>query len=224
MGARVAVARADAPSVAAFGPPLPREFYARPTVEVAQELLGAVLVHLEGDATTAVRIVETEAYFGVDDRASHGYGRVTPRNRVMYGPPGHAYVYRIYGNHDMLNLVTEAEGAPAAVLVRAAAPLVGLATMAARRAGPAAGSRSPRRLQPVNPRGLTDGPGRLCQAMGITRALNGADVTRPEGPLYVAARRDPPPRIVRTARIGITHERERLQRYYIDGDPFVSRR
>lgn len=217
MGEWVAVAQAGAPGVAAFGPPLSREFYARPTVEVAQDLLGAVLVHSEGEATTAARIVETEAYFGADDRASHGYGRVTPRNRVMYGPPGHAYVYRIYGNHDMLNFVTEPEGEPAAVLIRAAAPLVGLATMAARRGAVAKGAG-------LASRGLTNGPGRLCEAMGITRALNGADLTRPEGPLYVVARSGPPPRIVRTTRIGITHERERLQRYYIDGDPFVSRR
>ncbi len=211
MGAWMVVTEhGDARALAAFGLPLGRDFYARPTVEVAQGLLGAVLVRLEGEATAA-RIVETEAYFGADDRASHGYGRVTPRNRIMYGPPGYAYVYHIYGNHDMLNLVTEPEGEPAAVLIRAAAPLVGLAAMAARRGVP-------------GPRGLTDGPGRLCRAMGITRALNGADVTSPQGPLYVAPRSGPPPRIVRTTRIGIRHERERLQRYYIDGDPFVSRR
>jgi DNA-3-methyladenine glycosylase len=214
MGARVVVTGDEAMRVAALGPPLPRAFYARPTIEVAEELLGAVLVHLEGEAMAAARIVETEAYFGLDDRASHGYGGVTPRNRVMYGPPGHAYVYYIYGNHDMLNVVTEPEGVPAAVLIRAAEPLIGLATMARRRGGSLGGTAGM----------LMNGPGRLCRAMGITRALNGADLTAEGGPLYVAARSGPRPHIVRTTRIGITHDRERLQRYYVDGNAFVSRR
>lgn len=204
----------DATRAAASGPPLPREFYARPTTEVARDLLGTVLVHLEGEATTAARIVETEAYFGLDDRASHGYGGVTPRNQVMYGPPGHAYVYYIYGNHDMLNVVTEPEGVPAAVLIRAAEPLIGLDTMARRRSTSLRGTAGM----------LTNGPGRLCLAMGITRALNGADLTAERGPLYVTARSGPSPRIVRTTRVGITRDRERLQRYYIDGNAFVSRR
>jgi DNA-3-methyladenine glycosylase len=107
-----------------FGPPLPRRLYAWPTVEVAKGLLGALLVRDEGDDSTAARIVETEAYFGRDDRASHGYAGLTPRTRTMFGPPGHAYVYFIYGNYDMLNVVTEREGEPAAVLDEHAAPLV----------------------------------------------------------------------------------------------------
>ncbi len=249
----------EAMRVAALGPPLPRAFYARPTIEVAEELLGAVLVHLEGEAMAAARIVETEAYFGLDDRASHGYGGVTPRNRMMYGPPGHAYVYYIYGNHDMLNVVTEPEGVPAAVLIRAAEPLIGLATMARRRGvslggtagaprrppdthrphriggpmGTRAGGVAPEELRPgfarpsLLPAGagmLMNGPGRLCRAMGITRAMNEADLTAEGGPLYVAARSGPRPHIVRTTRIGITHDRERLQRYYVDGNAFVSRR
>ncbi|HEX7127682.1 MAG TPA: DNA-3-methyladenine glycosylase [Thermodesulfobacteriota bacterium] len=193
-----------------FGPPLPRRFYARPTVEVARDLLGAILVRVADEGTTAARIVETEAYFGLDDRASHGYAGLTPRTRVMFGPPGHAYVYFIYGNHDMLNVVTEREGEPAAVLVRAAEPIAGLDLMAARRGVP-------------GPKGLTDGPGRLCRAMGITRAMNGVDLTAPGGPLYIAARPGRPPRIVTTTRVGITHDRERLQRYYVEGSPCVSR-
>lgn len=194
-----------------FGPPLPRRFYARPTVEVARALLGAILVRADGGAITAARIVETEAYFGRDDRASHGYAGLTARTRTMFGPPGHAYVYFIYGNHDMLNVVTEREGEPAAVLVRAAEPLAGLDVMAARRGVP-------------GERGLTDGPGRLCRAMAITRALNGADLTVEGGPIYIAARRGPAPRVVTTTRVGITHERDRLQRYYIEGHAHVSRR
>lgn len=199
------------PAVARFGPPLPRRFYARPTMTVAEELLGAVLVRVEGEATTAARICETEAYFGLDDRASHGYGRVTPRNRVMYGPPGHAYVYFIYGNHDMLNLVTESEGEPAAVLIRAVEPLVGAGVMAARRGV-------------AGPRGLADGPGRLCRAMAITRALDGLDVTASGAPLYVAARQGPAPRVVRATRVGITRDQDRLRRFYIEDSPCVSRR
>lgn len=194
-----------------FGPPLPRRFYARPTVEVARALIGATLVRAEGEATTAARIVETEAYFGRDDRASHGYAGLTARTRVMFGRAGHAYVYFVYGNHDMLNVVTEREGEPAAVLIRAAEPLVGLHVMAARRGVP-------------GPRGLTDGPGRLCRAMGITRALNEVDLAAEGAPLYIAARRGAPPRIVTTPRVGITHERERLQRYFLEGSAHVSRR
>jgi DNA-3-methyladenine glycosylase len=193
-----------------LGPPLPRRFYARPTVDVAKDLLGAVLVRAEGERTTAARIVETEAYFGLGDRASHGYAGLTPRTRVMYGPPGHVYVYFIYGNYDMLNVVTERAGEPAAVLVRAAEPLLGLDVMAARRGVPGL-------------RGLTDGPGRLCRAMAITRALNGVDLTAPGAPLYIVARRGKAPPIVTTTRVGITHDRERLQRYYVEGSPCVSR-
>jgi DNA-3-methyladenine glycosylase len=202
---------AHAHPAAAYGPPLPRAFYARPTMAVAEDLLGAVLVHVQGKQTTAARVVETEAYFGLDDRASHGATGLTPRTRVMYGPPGHAYVYFIYGNHDMLNVVTEAEGEPAAVLIRAAEPLVGLGVMARRRGVP-------------GPAGLANGPGRLCQAMGITRVLNGLDVTAAAAPLYFAARRGPAPKVVRTTRVGITHARERLQRFYVEGSPHVSGR
>ncbi len=208
----MAVAAADPlRQAAAYGPPLSRRFYARATADVARALLGAVLVRAEGEVITAARIVETEAYFGRDDRASHGFAGLTSRTRVMYGPPGHAYVYFIYGNYDMLNVVTEREGEPAAVLIRAAEPLLGVEVMAARRGVP-------------GPRGLTGGPGRLCRAMDITRALNGADLTAPDAPLYIAARRGGAPRIVTTARVGITHDRDRLQRYYVEDSPCVSRR
>jgi DNA-3-methyladenine glycosylase len=198
-------------AVARFGGPLPRAFYDRPTSDVAQDLLGTVLVRLDGDRSTAARIVETEAYFGEDDEASHGAAGLTARTRIMYGEAGHAYVYFIYGTHDMLNVSTEREGYPAAVLVRAAEPLVGLEIMAERRSLP-------------GPVGLTNGPGRLCRAMGITLGLNGADMTVPAAPLYVAPRDLETPSIVRATRVGITRARDRLQRFYIEGNPHVSRR
>ena len=144
---------------------LPREFYSRPTIEVARDLLGKVIVH--GD--TAGMIVEVEAYLGGDDLASHSARGITDRTRVIFGPPGHAYVYLIYGMYDCLNLVAEKDGTPGCVLIRAVEPISGLDIMHQRR--PAA-----RRVED-----LASGPGRLTLALGITRAANGADVTR--GPL-----------------------------------------
>src|SRR5712691_1939321 len=132
-----------------FGPILPRAFYARPTVEVARALLGKVLVH----GRTAGIIVETEAYPGGDDRASHSSRGITARTRVIFGPPGHAYVYFIYGMYECLNLVAEADGKPGCVLVRALEPLAGLDLMRRRR--PAA----------RKPEDLADGPGKLTLAM-----------------------------------------------------------
>ena len=145
-----------------FGRILTRSFYARPTVEVARALLGKVLVH----GAAAGRIVETEAYLGVDDLAAHSARGLTERTRVIFGPPGHAYVYLIYGMYECLNLVAEADGVPGCVLIRALEPLAGIEEMRARR--PAA-----RKLTQ-----LAYGPGKLTLAMGITRAHNGADVTR----------------------------------------------
>lgn len=167
---------------------LPRAFYARPTVEVARDLVGKILVH----GKTAGRIVETEAYLGLDDRAAHAWRGITQRTRVLFGPPGHAYVYFIYGMHECLNLVTEPDGTPGCALIRALEPLAGIALMKERR--PAA-----RAVQD-----LTSGPGKLTAALGITRSLYGADVTR--GPLTVRGLlREPPLEIETTPRIGITH-------------------
>ena len=179
---------------AALGRILPRRFYARPTADVARDLLGCYLVHNR----RVGRIVETEAYLGPDDRAAHASRGRTPRTRVLYGPPGHAYVYLIYGMYECLNLVAEPDGTPGCVLLRALEPVYGLA------------GSSPR------------GPGRLTRALGITRRHNGVDVTR--GPLVV--RRPDPPEpvsIVVTPRIGITHCAEWPLRFYIAGNPFVSR-
>jgi DNA-3-methyladenine glycosylase len=188
-----------------FGPILKRSFYARDTVAVARDLLGKVVVHGE----TAGIIVETEAYPGGDDLASHSARGITPRTRVIFGPPGHAYVYFIYGMYECLNLVAEPDGEPGCVLLRALEPLAGLERMRERR--PRA-----RRLED-----LASGPGKLTLALGITRAQNGADVTR--GSLVVrepAAAR--PIEIAATPRIGIRHCADRPLRFLIRGNAFVS--
>ncbi|MCB0252430.1 MAG: DNA-3-methyladenine glycosylase [Anaerolineae bacterium] len=143
--------------------PLPQAFYARPTLTVARDLLGRRLVRCLDGQRLSGRIAEVEAYIGEDDRASHAAPGRTKRNRPMYGAPGLAYVYFIYGMYFCLNVVTETEGFPAAILIRGIEPDEGIAAMAARRAG---------RL-----RNLADGPGKLCQAMAIDRALNCHDLT-----------------------------------------------
>ena len=166
---------------------LPRDFYERPTVEVARDLLGKILVH----GRTAGVIVETEAYLGGEDLAAHSARGVTPRTKVIFGPPGHAYVYFIYGMYECLNLVAEPKGQPGCVLIRALDPLCGIRTMFRRR--PAA-----RKLED-----LASGPGKLTLAMGITRAQNARDVTK--GSLVVRKwKQEPPLEIVVTPRIGIT--------------------
>jgi DNA-3-methyladenine glycosylase len=186
---------------------LPRSFYARDAVTVARGLLGKVLVH--GD--TSGKIVETEAYLGGDDLAAHTARGITPRNRVIFGPPGHAYVYFIYGMYNCLNLVAEPEGQPGCVLIRALEPVTGLQLMQQRR--PAA----------RRPRDMASGPGRLTLALGITRAQNGADVTR--GPLTVrTASVTEPVEIEVTPRIGIRHCADWPLRFSIKGNPNVSRR
>ncbi|MHB0776222.1 DNA-3-methyladenine glycosylase [Halomonas sp. WWR20] len=144
--------------------PLPRSFYARPSLIVARELIGCHLVRETGDERLVGRIVETEAYGGAGDSASHASRGHTPRTATMFGPPGHAYIYLIYGMYDMLNLVTEIEGEPGAVLIRAITPLTGEASMIARRGG-------------KRGRELANGPGKLVRAMSITLAeLNRHDV------------------------------------------------
>nr|WP_298380438.1 DNA-3-methyladenine glycosylase [uncultured Halomonas sp.] len=135
--------------------PLTSSFYARPSLEVARDLLGRYLVHLQDDEYMVGRIIETEAYGGAEDSASHAARGLTPRNAPMFGPPGRAYVYLIYGIHDMFNLVTGSSGQAGAVLLRAIVPVKGEAFMIARRGG-------------KNDRNLANGPGKLTQAMGIT--------------------------------------------------------
>ncbi len=150
--------------------PLPRSFYDRPTLTVARELIGARLVRILGGVKLVGLITETEAYIGEEDLACHAKAGLTKRTAPMYGPPGHAYVYFTYGNHWMLNAVTEKEGFPAAVLIRAIQPVEGTNVMAERRQG-----RD------------TFGPGKLTQAMGIAKSENNADLTESGSPLRIEA-------------------------------------
>jgi DNA-3-methyladenine glycosylase len=190
-----------------LGPILPRSFYARPTVEVARGLLGKVLVH----GPTAGIIVETEAYLGGGDLAAHSARGLSERTRVIFGPPGHAYVYLIYGMYECLNLVAEAAGRPGCVLIRALQPVSGVELMGVRRG-------IARKLEQ-----LANGPGKLTLALGITRAHNGADVTR--GPLVVRhAPGEEAMEIAVTPRIGITRSADLPLRFVVAANGFVSAR
>lgn len=169
---------------------LDQPFYRRPTLVVARELLGKKLVRERNGTELSGIIIETEAYLGQKDSACHAYRGRTPRNAVMFGPPGHAYVYFTYGMHFLLNLVTEEEGNPCAVLIRALEPLAGIDEM-----------RTLRR----RPKGLTDGPAKLCQALAIDKTFNGWDVTKGEK-LWVEKKRNVPAgRVITTPRIGIDY-------------------
>lgn len=174
--------------------PLPRSFYGRDTVQVARELLGKIIQH--GD--TSGRIVETEAYLGRGDLASHSAAGITPRTRVIFGPPGHAYVYLSYGIHSCLNIVVEPEGTAGCVLIRALLPVTGVEEMHRRR-----GVREARNV--------ANGPGKLTKAMGITLAHNGVDVTR--GPLVVVDDGLDGFEIEVSRRIGISKSRDLLLRF-----------
>jgi DNA-3-methyladenine glycosylase len=178
---------------------LPRSFYARPTLAVARELLGQRLVHMVAGRRLAGLITETEAYIGQDDLACHArFGR-TPRSEVMFGPPGHAYVYFTYGMHWMLNLVTEPKGFPAAVLIRGLLPEEGLDEMLARRTARGAGQA----------RGLADGPGKLAQALGIDGQMNGHDLCARDARLFVErAPAVADEAVVLGPRIGLNHTPE----------------
>lgn len=180
--------------------PLERAFYERSTLRVARELIGCVLVHELDGQPRAGRIVETEAYDGTRDAASHAHRGRTPRNAPMFGPPGHAYVYLIYGIHHCLNLVTRREGYPAAVLIRALEPVAGI-------------ERS------------TQGPGRLCRALDIDRTCDRLDVA--SGPLFVLPRDGPRPRIASSPRIGVDYAGAHARkpwRFLVVGSSWVSKR
>jgi DNA-3-methyladenine glycosylase len=175
---------------------LPREFYARQTLAVARDLIGKVLVHDTRAGVAAGVIVETEAYIGEGDPACHAAPGPTPRNAPLYGPPGIAYVYLNYGIHHLVNAVTEPEGSPAAVLIRALEPLDGEGLMRRRRA---AGTRArPRELPPAD---LCRGPGNLSRALGITLTDNGLDLTR--GRLRIEDRGLPARDVIWGTRVGI---------------------
>ena len=180
--------------------PLPRDFYDRNTALVARELLGKFLVHKTPGGERIGKIVEVEAYLGAHDLAAHSSKGVTPRTQVMFGPPGHAYVYLIYGVHHCMNVVTERAGRGAAVLLRALEPVQNLA-------------------------GKTNGPGLLCRAMDIDRRLNAQDLL---GEIIFIAAPDAAEKIsiVKRPRIGVDYAgswAKKLLRFYIKGNPFVSR-
>ena len=182
---------------------LSRKFYQRDAATLARALLGQVLVRVLDDGTRlAGRIIETEAYLGVEDKAAHSYGgRHTPRNAAMWGPAGHAYVYFIYGMHYCMNVVARRPGAPEAVLLRGLEPLEGLEVMRAHRAGRIPAAR-------LEPRILCSGPARLAQALAIDRALDHADLVTGEALFIERGRRVPPDRIVATPRIGVGYAEE----------------
>jgi len=185
--------------------PLPRGFYERPTTAVARELLGKLLVRRRPGSgeNQLARIVEVEAYLGERDAASHARRGPTPRAAIMFGPPGFLYVYLIYGMHHCMNFVTEADGTAGAVLIRAATPLAGFS----------------------DGRRALSGPGKLCAALGITRADNGHDLTR-RNDFYVADDRAPAPRRAASARIGVAYAgtwARRKLRFYVVGSPDVGK-
>ena len=187
---------------------LPVSFFQRPADVVARELLGTTVVSAVGGRRTAGRIVETEAYLGRDDPASHGYqDRRHAQNESLYGPPGTWYVYLSYGMHWCANLVCGPPGHASAVLLRALEPIEGLATMRRRRGG-------------LPDRQLCSGPGRLCQALGITRSLDGAMMRRSSVTVQAA---DAPPAVVASVRIGITKAADWPLRFVIGGSPWSSR-
>ena len=207
---------------------LPREFFAGPSLQVAPRLLGCVLEHQTADGLVAVELTEVEAYEGSADPASHSYRGRTARNGVMFGPPGHAYVYFTYGMHFCVNLVCLPEGTSSAVLLRAGRVTEGAGLAAARRLAGRAGAA-------VTDRDLARGPARLCQALGIDRAQDGADACDPGSPLRI--RPGPPgppgpppashsagtlPRVSRGPRVGVSTAADRPWRFWLTGDPTVS--
>ena len=188
---------------------LPVSFFSRPADVVARELLGTLVVSTLGGRRTAGRIVETEAYLGRDDPASHGYrDRRHAQNEALYGPPGTWYVYLSYGMHWCANLVCGPVGHASAVLLRALEPIAGLEVMRERRGG-------------VADRQLCSGPGRLCQALGVTRAVDGA-LMRRSGVIVRAA--SATPGVAVTPRIGISKAAEWPLRFVVPGSPWASRR
>lgn len=214
-----AAATPGAPGHYVIGPgvdlrPLAAAFFRRPTLDVARGLLGRLLVRRIAGGLIGGWIVEVEAYVGEDDPACHAAAGRTERNAVMYGPPAHAYVYFTYGMHHCVNVVTGRVGAPEAVLIRAIEPALGLARMRRRRGAH------------IGDRDLARGPGRLCQALGIDRRLNGASLVGLDsgsgGGLFLARGRKAPPILGVSARIGIRVATDRPWRFFDAESPWVS--
>lgn len=180
--------------------PLPHSFYDRDTVTVANDLLGAFLVHNVAGEERVGKIVEVEAYLGTQDLAAHSSKGLTSRTRILFGPPGFAYVYLIYGIYFCLNVVTERDGVPCAVLLRA--------------------------LEPVrNIHERSSGPGLLCRAMGIDLRHNGRDLTSPD--FFIAQRDSEPRQVVARPRIGVAYAgiwATKPLRFYLEGNPFISKK
>jgi DNA-3-methyladenine glycosylase len=211
-----------------------RQILAGPTLEAGRALLGARLVRGDADGDRIARIVEVEAYIGEEDQASHArFGR-TARNAVMFGEPGTAYVYLVYGMHDCLNIVTEQPGRPAALLIRAVEPLEGLERMRLSRTARATGRRRSNRTDARAPRPIPDvrlgsGPGLVCAILGIDRSLTGTDLLDPASPVRLEPRppAEPRPRVVAGPRVGIAYAAEPWAsnpwRLAIAGHPSVSK-
>jgi DNA-3-methyladenine glycosylase len=225
--------------ISASGRLVEREIYRRPTLVVARSLIGCLLRLQTLEGVTSGRIVETEAYCR-DDPASHAFRGQTPRNRAMFGPPGHAYIYLAYGLHHCFNVVTAPEGVAEAVLIRAIEPLEGIELMLQRR-GTAAegqglgcrvsglGSREeapnprPETRQPRPRHKIASGPGNLTRALGLTRALDGHDLSLAPLTLHARPPGEPEPEIVTTPRIGISRATELPWRFVQAGSRSVSR-
>jgi DNA-3-methyladenine glycosylase len=192
---------------------LPRDFYDRDPPLVGPDLLGKILVRREGRKLLTGRIVEVEAYLGAEDPAAHAANGKTPRNAVLFGPPGYAYVYFIYGNHYCLNVSCLPDGTPGGILFRAVEPIDGTKVMF--------------KLRGIDEssdlRRLTRGPGRLAAAFGITRERdNGKDLTSSRSDLYIADNGAAPPELLITKRIGIKKAADMPLRYIVPGNRFVS--
>ncbi len=194
---------------------LRRAFFARSSTVVARDLIGKILVRNLGNGKALQGIiVETEAYGGLKDPASHAYGGMTPRNKAMFGEAGFSYVYFTYGFHHCLNVVTGSKGNAQAVLLRALEPISGLDVMQKLR-GPK-----------IKKEDLTNGPGKICQALSIDRYLNKIDVTKKSSPIFLENSRqnEPKRKIVRSSRIGIKEGTEKLWRFYDSSSVYVSHR
>lgn len=190
--------------------PLARSFYSRGSDAVARDLLGKYLVRSIDGRLLVGKIVEVEAYFGEGDPASHASRGMTPRNALMFGPPGYSYIYLNYGVHWLLNVVTQPVGSAGAVLIRAVEPVEGIGDMLLNR--------------PVSSiYELGSGPGKLTQSLKIGPNLNGMDMTDPKSGLYIAEGREIP-KIRRSSRVGISAGTEHLLRFFVEGSAFISKK